>query len=94
MLCKNNIPTASILWSVLNPSITSPKTTCLPSKSKGTLAKSHWLKPLRDCQNLLWISLLPIQIRFCSGAGKTSLSFSFMNGSALFKIKQIVLRNR
>ena len=45
------------------------------SKYQETLAKSHWLKPLRDCQNLLWISLLPIRIRFCSGAGKTSLSF-------------------
>ena len=30
---------------------------------------------MRDCQNLLWISRLLIQIRFCSGAGKTSWSF-------------------
>ena len=43
------------------------------------LAKSHWLKPLRDCQNLMGISLLPIQIRFCSGARKTSLSFCITN---------------
>ena len=49
------------------------------AKSRETLAKSHWLKPLRGCQNLMGISLLPIQIRFWSGARKTSLSFCITN---------------
>ena len=68
-----NLTVSPGLWSIR------VNATLFPCKSQETLAKSHWLKPLRDCQNLLWISLLPIQIRFCLGAGKTSLSFSFID---------------